>query len=52
MATSTSIIPRAIEITSQTLVEPEKDFLLPLHIKLGFMKNVKAMDQSDSGFLN
>jgi hypothetical protein len=39
-------------VLNNSLVNPEKVFLPPLHIKLGLMKNfVKAMDKNGAGFM-
>jgi hypothetical protein len=39
-------------VQNNPLVNPEKVFLLPLHIKLGLMKNfVKAIDKNGAGFM-
>ena len=38
-------------VVNSPLILPEKNFLPPLHIKLGFMKNfVKGMDKAGRGF--
>ena len=38
-------------VRNQLLVDNDKFFLMPLHIKLGFMKNfVKAMNKHGKGF--
>lgn len=50
--TRESLIPGQKNVSRVSLVNPEKIFLPPLHIKLGLMKNfVKAMDQHSDGFL-
>lgn len=47
----TSLVPGQKNIAHDPLVEPNKVYLPPLHIKLGLMKNfVKAMDRSGLGF--
>lgn len=47
-----SLIPGQKNVACVPLVNPEKIFLPPLHIKLGVMKNfVKAMDKLSDGFL-
>jgi hypothetical protein len=39
-------------VLNNPLVNPEKMFLPPLHIKFGLMKNfVKAMDKNSAGFM-
>lgn len=44
--------PGKFNVKSVPLVNPERVFLPPLHIKLGLMKNfVKAMDVEDQGFI-
>jgi len=40
------------KLVNTSLINPEKVYLLPLHIKLGLIKNfVKAMDQNRAGFM-
>jgi len=47
----TSLTPGEKNVVNPSLVLPEKSFLLPLHIKLGLMKNfVKGMDKTGHGF--
>lgn len=47
-----SLIPGQKNVSYASLVNPEKIFLPPLHIKLGVMKKfVKAMDKLSDGFL-
>jgi hypothetical protein len=47
-----SLIPGKKNELNKPLVNPEKVFLSPLHIKLGLMKNfVKAMDRNGVGFM-
>jgi hypothetical protein len=44
--------PGKKSVLNNPLVNPEKVFLPPLHIKLGLMKNfVKAMDKNGAGFM-
>jgi hypothetical protein len=39
-------------VLNNPLVNPERVFLLPLHIKLGLMKNfIKAMDKNGAGYM-
>jgi len=46
-----SLTTGEINVVSPPLVLPEKFYLLPLHIKLGFMKNfVKCIDKTSRGF--
>jgi len=47
----TSMTPKEKNVFSPPLVHPEKIYLPPLHINLGFMKNfVKGMDKTGHGF--
>jgi hypothetical protein len=47
-----SLIPGKKKVLNNPLVNPEKVFLPPLHIKLRLMKNfVKAMDKNGAGFM-
>jgi hypothetical protein len=47
-----SLIPGKKNMLNNPLVNPEKVFLSPLHIKLGLMKNfVEAMDKNGAGFI-
>jgi hypothetical protein len=47
-----SLIPGKKNVLNNPLVNPEKVFLPPLHIKHGLMKNfIKAMDKNDEGFM-
>jgi hypothetical protein len=47
-----SLIPEKKNVLNNPLVNPEKVFLPPLHVKLGLMKNfVKGMDKNDAGFM-
>ncbi|GBP27477.1 hypothetical protein EVAR_14298_1 [Eumeta japonica] len=46
-----SLIPGVKNIKEEPLVQSEKNFLPPIHIKLGLMKNlVKAMNKDGGGF--
>jgi hypothetical protein len=46
-----SLTPGKKNVISPSLVLPEKIYLPPLHIKLGFMKNfVRGMDKTGRGF--
>lgn len=48
----TDFTPGKFNVQHVPLVQPEKVFLPPLHIKLGLMKNfVKAMNNQSEGFL-
>ena len=47
----TSLTPGEKNVVSPPLILPEKIYLSPLHIKLGFLKNfVKGMDKTGRGF--
>ena len=47
----TSLMPGEKNVVNPPLVLPEKNFLPPLHIKLGLMKNlVKGVDKTGRGF--
>jgi hypothetical protein len=47
-----SLIPEKKNVLNSPLVNPEKVFLPPLHIKLGLMKNyVKVVDKNGAGFV-
>jgi len=47
----TKFVPGLKNVSRIPLVDPNKIFLPPLHIKLGLMKNfVKALDKSGAGF--
>jgi len=47
----TSLMSGEKNVGNPPLVLPEKIYLLPLHIKLGLMKNfVKSMDKTGRGF--
>ena len=47
----TELVPGLKNIINPPLVDPDKIYLPPLHIKLGLMKNfVKGMDKTGSGF--
>ena len=46
-----SLIPGQKNVINPSLVDPQKIYLPPLHIKLGLMKNfVKGMDRTGKGF--
>lgn len=50
--TRVNFIPGEKNISEEPLIQKEKIFLPPLHIKLGLMKNfVKAMNKDGEGFL-
>jgi len=39
-----------MNVENQPLVEPSKILLQSMHLKLGLMKNVKAMNQEEAAF--
>jgi len=46
------LIPGQKNAVNNPLIKPEKVYLLPMHIKLGLIKNcVKAMYQNTAGFM-
>ena len=46
-----SLIPGQKNVVSTSLINPENISLPPLPIKLGLIKNFKAMDQNSAGFI-
>jgi hypothetical protein len=47
-----SLVPGQKNVTNTQLINPEKVYLPPLHIKLGLIKKfVKAMDQNSAGVI-